>query len=125
VKVEGREVAHRGRLVCTLEDRSTPDVVRLLHFERSVQSVTVEQGGPVRAVVRIEGVHKALAGNREWLPFTARLYFYVEQAAVRMVHSVVFDGDQEKDFIRGLARRSIEVNTTRIRPVYETILANI
>ncbi len=102
VHVEGRMVARQGRLVCTLEDRSTPDVVRLEHFESSVQNVTVEQSGPVRAVVRVGGVHKAQGGSREWLPFTVRLYFYTGQAAVRMVHSVVFDGDQEKDFIRGL-----------------------
>ena len=47
-------------------------------------------------------MHKAEAGTREWLPFTVRLYFYGGQAAVRMVHTIVFDGDQEKDFIRGL-----------------------
>ena len=100
--IEGRAVARHGRLVCTREDRSNPDVVRLERFESSVKRVTVEQAGPLRAVVRIEGVHKAENGSREWLPFTVRLYFYGGQAAVRVVHSIVFDGDQDKDFIRGL-----------------------
>jgi len=102
MSIEGRVVARQGRLVCTLEDRSNPDAVRLQHFESSTKTVTIEQNGPVRAVVRIEGMHKAQAGSREWLPFTVRLYFYAGQTAVRMVHSIVFDGDQEKDFIRGL-----------------------
>ena len=31
-----------------------------------------------------------------------RLYFYAGQEPVRLVHTIVFDGDQEKDFIRGL-----------------------
>ncbi len=100
--VEGRVVARQGRLACTLEDRSNPDVVRLQQFTSSIKQVTVEQTGPVRAVVRIEGTHKAERGSREWLPFTVRLYFYLGQATVRMVHSIVFDGDQEKDFLRGL-----------------------
>jgi hypothetical protein len=100
--MEGRVVARQGRLECTLEDHTDPDVVRLQHFGSSVRKVTVEQTGPVRAVVKIEGAHKAEKGEREWLPFTVRLYFYAGQAAVRMVHSIVFDGDQEKDFIRGL-----------------------
>jgi len=100
--VDGRIVARRGRLICTLEDRSAADVIRLQDFSSVVQKATVEQTGPVRAVVRIEGVHKAERGSREWLPFTIRLYFYAGDAAVRMVHSIVFDGDQEKDFIRGL-----------------------
>src|ERR1017187_5925160 len=100
--VDGRVVAQRGRLLCTLEDRSTPDVIRLPDFTSVVQKATAEQTGPVRAVVRIDGVHKSEKGSREWLPFTIRLYFYAAEAAVRMVHSIVFDGGQEKDFIRGL-----------------------
>ena len=87
--VDGRVVARRGRLLCTLEDRSAPDVIRLQDFASVVQKATVEQTGRVRAVVRIEGVHKADKGGREWLPFTIRLYFYAGDAAVRMVHSIV------------------------------------
>jgi hypothetical protein len=45
-------------------------------------------------------VHKG--GSREWLPFVVRLYFYSGQEQVRMIHSIVFDGDQEKDFIKSL-----------------------
>ena len=56
----------------------------------------------MRAVVKIEGVHKAVQGTREWLPFTVRLYFYAGRSEVRLVHTIVFDGDHEKDFIRGL-----------------------
>jgi hypothetical protein len=100
--VEGRVVARDARLVCSLEDRTQPDTVRLERFTGSIRSVAVEQDGPVRAAVRIEGVHRAEAGGREWLPFTVRLYFYASQTSVRMVHSLVFDGDPEKDFIAGL-----------------------
>jgi len=80
--------------VCTLDDRSA--------FTSSIRKVTVEQTGPVRAVVKIEGVHKAETGAREWLPFTVRLYFYAGLEQVRLVHTIVFDGDDQKDFIRGL-----------------------
>jgi hypothetical protein len=88
-----------------LEDRSQWEASRTIRFEdfsSAVKKVTVEQSGPVRAVVRIEGVHKAEKGAREWLPFTVRLYFHAGQEAVRLVHTIVFDGDQEVDFIRGL-----------------------
>ena len=93
--IEGRVVARRGRLVCTLEDR-------LEGFTSSIRKVTLEQTGPVRAVVKVEGVHKADTGAREWLPFTVRLYFYAGLEQVRLVHTIVFDGDDQKDFIRGL-----------------------
>ena len=67
-----------------------------------VAKVTVEQSGPVRAVVKIEGKHAALAGARQWLPFIVRLYFTAGLESVRMVHSFIFDGDQKTDFIKGL-----------------------
>ena len=49
-----------------------------------------------------EGAHKSETGAREWLPFVVRLYFYAGTEAVRVVHTIVFDGDDQKDFIRGL-----------------------
>ncbi len=64
--------------------------------------MTVEQRGPVRANVKIEGVHKADSGAREWLPFVVRLYFYAGIEPIRVIHTIVFDGDEKKDFIRGL-----------------------
>jgi hypothetical protein len=103
--VEGRVVARDGRLVCSLEDRSELDsrgALRFQDFTSSIRKVTVEQSGPVRAVVKVEGVHKADSGAREWLPFTVRLYFYGGLAQVRLVHTIVFDGDDQKDFLRGL-----------------------
>ncbi len=98
--IEGRIVARDARLACTLEDRSTPGTLRFPEFTSSIKTVTVEQSGPVRAVVRIEGVHKN--ATREWLPFIVRLYFYSGAEPVRLVHTIVFDGDHEKDFIKGL-----------------------
>jgi hypothetical protein len=97
---DNREVARDGRLVCSLEDRSQPDTIHLHEFTSNIKNVTVEQSGPVRAVVKIEGVHSG--GGREWLPFTLRLYFYAGLDHARLIHSIVFDGDEQKDFIRSL-----------------------
>jgi len=102
---EGREIAVDGRLVALCAD--TPDAgagaVTTAGFTSAIASVAVEQRGPVRAVVRIEGRHSG--GGRDWLPFVVRLYFYAGSDAVRMMHSFVFDGDERKDFIRGLGVR--------------------
>ncbi|MCU1237783.1 MAG: hypothetical protein JWP63_5750, partial [Candidatus Solibacter sp.] len=98
--VDGRVVARDGRLVCTLEDRSAPGVLRFPEFTSEIKKAEVENSGPVRTVVKIEGVHKG--GSREWLPFVVRLYFYAGSAPVRLVHTIVFDGDHEKDFIKAL-----------------------
>ena len=100
-----RVVARRGKLVCILEDRSdyeTNHTIREVEFSSQITSVTLEQSGDVRAVVRIEGNHKANLSDRAWLPFIVRLYFFAGTEAIKIVHKIIFDGDQEKDFIRGL-----------------------
>jgi hypothetical protein len=105
MSIGGREVARQGRLVCLLQDRpddASDESPRREKFFGKVTKLTVEQQGPVRAVVKLEGVHHAAVGPREWLPFVVRLYFYAGQESVRMVHTVIFDGDDQKDFIRGL-----------------------
>ena len=105
IVVDGREVAREGHLVCVLQDGPEMDVdsaPRRERFASKVEHVTVEQTGPVRAVVKIDGRHRGGQGGREWLPFSVRLYFYAGQEAIRVVHTITFDGDQQKDFIRGL-----------------------
>jgi exo-rhamnogalacturonan lyase-like protein len=102
---DGKIVAGASRLVCVLQSGPQTEAVDAPPRERfvsEVKSVTVEQSGPVRGVVKIEGMHKGETSGREWLPFTLRLYFYTGQTSVRVVHTITFDGDQEKDFVRGL-----------------------
>jgi hypothetical protein len=103
--VDGRAVAGIGQLVCVLQNgpqTESDDSPSRERFTSVVKKVTVEQSGPVRAVVKLDGVHKGDKSGREWLPFSVRLYFYSGQSTVRMVHTITFDGDQEKDFVRGL-----------------------
>lgn len=104
------EASRRGRvtlkglgLVAITQDQPELDadgVVRSRRYASRFETVTVEQAGPVRVVVRFEGLH---AGDgRAWLPVTVRLYFHAGSDAVRIVHSFIHDGDPAKDFIRGL-----------------------
>ncbi|MER7645274.1 Tat pathway signal sequence domain protein [Streptomyces sp. NPDC126522] len=105
------EIARNGRLVLIrqpeIEDEDQ-GAVRTERFDGTIGEVTVEQDGPVRAVVRIDGKHRK--GGRSWLPFSIRLYFYAGADSFRMVHTVTFDGTVEPgkasgDFIRGLGVR--------------------
>ncbi|MFT4089178.1 MAG: Tat pathway signal sequence domain protein [Asticcacaulis sp.] len=99
----GRETLKDMKLVALTQDQ--PDfeatgTVKQSRYVSQVQKVTVEQTGPVRAVVKIDGVHTD--ATRQWLPFSVRLYFYAGSEQVRIVHSFIYDGDTAKDFIRGL-----------------------
>ncbi|MCD8304777.1 MAG: DUF6250 domain-containing protein [Prevotellaceae bacterium] len=105
--LDGVTVGRNLRLVCSTQSEPVLDGTESVSFENyesALKSVTVERQGDVRACVRLEGVHRASSG-REWLPFVVRLYFYEGSDRVEMVHSIVFDGDQDKDFIRSLGVR--------------------
>ena len=108
VVIDGREVALKGRLVGLVQQGPDPESGAMparQAFESNIEKVTVEQSGPVRAVIKIEGRHKLAKGGRAWLPFSVRLYFHAGDAAIRVVHTFVYDGKQEQDFIRGLGIR--------------------
>lgn len=108
-----RIVAQHGRLIALREDRSQPSTRRDISSLGTVERITVEQSGPVRAVLKLEGRHfeslspastsaSSSTPARTWLPFTVRLHFFAGSGAIRLTHSFVFDGDGNKDFIRGL-----------------------
>ncbi|ESQ78603.1 hypothetical protein [Asticcacaulis sp. YBE204] len=99
----GRLTLKEMKLVALWQDQPDLDAtgsVNQQKFASKVTKVTVEQTGPVRALLKVEGTH---SGNgRDWLPFSVRLYFYAGSESVRIVHSFIYDGDPAKDFIRGL-----------------------
>lgn len=106
----GREVARDARLVSLLQDGLPEGAGSVSRdaYTGEVTAVVVEQSGPVRAVVRLEGTHRLDApgsGQEGWLPFVVRFYFYANARSVRMVHTFIWDGDAERDFLAGLGVR--------------------
>ena len=104
-----REARRGGRVVMGPVDLvaatvADPDGGVATPFVSEITSIVVEQDGPVRAVVRIEGVHRG--GGRDWLPFTVRLIAHAGAEHLRIVHSFIFDGDPARDFISGLGLRT-------------------
>lgn len=107
IQRDGREILRGCTLVAQTDDRPDAELggtVTQTHFESRTDKLTVEQTGPVRAVIKLEGQHRSAAG-RAWLPFTVRLYFYAGAESLRVMHSFVFDGDDQKDFLRGIGLR--------------------
>lgn len=100
----------RGRLTALVEQRiptgSDDTLTQTAVFDGVAESLRVERRGDRCAVVRLCGSHVQRSGKagaaRKFLPFELRLYFYAGCAQVRMVHTFVFDGREEEDFIRGI-----------------------
>lgn len=106
---KGTNVGGKARLVCSTQSEpilENTSQVSFSHYVGEVKSVRVERLGSVRALIKLEGVHRSKdKDGREWLPFTVRLYFYAGSEEIKMVHSFVYDGDQNQDFIRSLGIR--------------------
>lgn len=105
---DGRSIAEDVRLISLLQNEIPEDggAAPRRHFRSRVTRVLVEQHGPVRAVVRVDGKHREEDGDREWLPFTVRFVVLAGSAQVRVVHNVIWDGDAESDFLAGLGLRA-------------------
>lgn len=108
IERDGKAVATNGQLIC-MRQPTLGDGAAVHSYASRIESVTVESAGPVRAVVKITGRHAGTdeSGHeaRRWLPFVVRFYFYAGSDQIRMMHSFIFDGDEQKDFIRGLGVR--------------------
>ncbi|KAK9416867.1 hypothetical protein SUNI508_09339 [Seiridium unicorne] len=78
-----------------------------LLFQSEVEEATVSEDSSTRALVTVKGKHQVVSGGEHepWLQFTLRFYLYANSDAIRVVHTVIFDGDQETDFISGLGIR--------------------
>lgn len=96
--VDGRIVLRDAALVAEVRQGS-PEGSRS-SLKGRIERVTVEQRGPVRAVIRIEGRH--VGGDRAILPFVVRLYAYAGSEGLRIVHSFVHDVDPATLFVSGI-----------------------
>ena len=84
------KVADAAKLICQTNE----------NYRSRINNVIIERAGHVRTVIKIEGTH--CNDKRKWLPFVVRFYFYAHSEQIKMTHTIIFDGDQNKDFIHAL-----------------------
>ncbi|UCS95018.1 Tat pathway signal sequence domain protein [Echinicola marina] len=106
VSRNGRQSLKNGRLVLLHQNGvlGEKENIKTSLFEGSIDQVDLEQAGPLRTVVKVQGKHAA-DGHPNWLLFTIRFYFYAGGASIKTMHTIVYDGEEAKDFIKGLGLR--------------------
>lgn len=106
MKRSGKPLLRDGRLVLLVDDAIDDEAAGAARrsYVGAIDKVTLEQNGPLRAVVRVDGSHRHADGAR-LLPFVVRLYFYKNSDTVRLVHTLVYDADPAKAYIRGVGLR--------------------
>ncbi|MBC2606108.1 Tat pathway signal sequence domain protein [Pelagicoccus albus] len=104
IERSGKVVAHNGRLIALSRDSAEMrGTWAETSYASKIEAVVVEQSGPIRAVIKVEGSHANDA--REWLPFVVRFYVYAGSDTMRIMHSFIYDGDEYADFVSGMGLR--------------------
>jgi len=67
-------------------------------------SAVLEEAGAERAVVRLQGAHVSSSGEA-FGDYTVRLYAHAGSSVLHLVHSFVYTGDPQEDFITSIGLR--------------------
>ncbi len=97
----GVKTAGAAFLVATVKDSPYGGSVVATDMVSRLLSSEIERNGAESAVIKMTGVHRS-ADGREWLPWTIRLGVFGSSPDIKLTHSFIFDGDQDKDFISAL-----------------------
>lgn len=109
----GKLVGQNGKLVLNSQsgipgdvENRTSSAIDYFNFESSIDNVTVSSGS-ARALVTMRGSHHLTSSGEhdDWLPFVLRFYLYANSDAMRVIHTLVFDGAANEDFITGVGIR--------------------
>ncbi|KAI1350800.1 hypothetical protein F5Y01DRAFT_325861 [Xylaria sp. FL0043] len=113
----GKIVGSNGKLVLQSQsgapdtgDSSAKAGVSYYQFESNINTTTVDEDSSVRTLVTVRGDHRLLNATSTtthdpWIPFTLRFYLYANSDTIRIVHTLLFDGEADKDFITGIGLR--------------------
>jgi hypothetical protein len=114
IKAGSKTVGSNGRLILrsqsgTADDNEEgkPTGIEYFNFGSKISNVTVSDSNTVRALVTVQGTHSPVdeGSHKDWLPFTLRFYLYANSEAIRIIHTIIYDGDSKTDFISGLGVR--------------------
>ncbi len=74
-------------------------------FEGTIQSVIIEECGPIFCTVKIRGIHENQKNSEKKIPFILRIAVGIQSDEITFTHTFFYDGDPNKDFLKGLGLR--------------------
>ncbi|KAF1834801.1 hypothetical protein BDW02DRAFT_497601 [Decorospora gaudefroyi] len=114
VEAGGKTVGSNGRLVLRSQS-GTPDDhedgkptgIQYFSFTSKISNVTVSEDNSIRTLVTVHGIHtiEGEGAHDDWIPFIVRFYLYANSEAIRVIHTIIYDGDMYTDFLSGIGLR--------------------
>lgn len=71
------------------------------HYKGKIEKVTIEECGELQAIIKYEGCHVSKEGICKF-PFVIRMTIGTELSDLRFMHTFLYDGDEDKDYLRGI-----------------------
>ncbi len=95
-----------AQLLAYIENREEQEETESISIHKLIgctEKITLEETGPLRAVIKLEGYHNYVSRGGGMFPFVIRLYVYANSDEIRMTHTFIYNADENKDFLKGLA----------------------
>ncbi|MCD7806294.1 MAG: hypothetical protein LUH19_03025, partial [Lachnospiraceae bacterium] len=102
--VDGQKRAEGAMLVLLLERREGRTRTEIPGVGM-ISKVTVEDAGPLYWSFKLEGSHVLEPDAEHIIPFVVRLYFGLDSGQINITHTFLYDGDVNRDFLKGLGIR--------------------
>ena len=105
ISINGNDLISKVYPVLRLENRNRRGnsvYIKDTEYRGQVNSVSLEENGPLLCIFRFEGIHISDASAGCYMPFNIRLYFYAGSAEIRCVHTWFYDGREERDLLKGM-----------------------
>lgn len=103
ISKSGKAIATGGTLTVLVQDHPDDDFERPITRQTlngEILTVTVEQNGPLRSVIKITGHH--VSQQLKLLPFIVRLHFFTGSDEIRILHTLIYDANENEHFIKGV-----------------------
>lgn len=88
---------------CTTEKSINRTYTEVIESHGMLESTVMETSGPLQVVFLFRGMH--MTGEKPGMPFVIRLYLGAGSREMKIVHTFLFDGNEEKDYLKGMGIR--------------------
>lgn len=108
VLVDGTVVLRQAKAVLKMQQPTevggNPAIITR-DYEGRVGHTVIEEEGPLQTVIKFEGIHICCNGKEageKKIPFVIRMYVAKTLSDIRFVHTFLYDGEEDRDFLKGL-----------------------
>ena len=82
-------------------DKKTVRYRKITRYYGEIHSVELEETGPLQAVICFHGNH-VTGEDTLHMPFVIRMYLWRDSDQMKIVHTFLYDGDEQRDYLKGM-----------------------